>query len=242
MNVLGVIPARYSSSRLPGKVLLDIAGKPMVQWVYERAAVSSCLDALVVATDDERVVQAVHHFGGKAVMTDPCHPNGSSRAAEVARAHDVDFVINIQGDEPLMDPRMITETVNALSRSGRECATLCRPLEDKQFFDNPHVVKVVRDLQGDALYFSRSLLPYPREGFKLPVYEHVGIYGYTRDFLFRYVELESTPLAETESLEQLRILEHGYKIRVDITKCPQLGPNVNTEEDLSRVRTILGGA
>lgn len=239
MKILGVIPARYASTRLPGKVLLDICGKPMIRWVYERAAAASCLNELVVATDDERVFKAVRDFGGNAVMTDPLHPNGSCRAAEVARSRDVDLVINVQGDEPLMDPRMIEETAQALAWPGAVCSTLCRPLEDKALFANPNVVKVVRDLRGDALYFSRSPIPYPREPLGATAYEHVGIYGYTREFLLRYIELSATPLADTESLEQLRILEHGYKIRVAVTACPSLGPNVNTAEDLEAVREIL---
>lgn len=239
MHILGVIPARYASTRLPGKVLLELCGKPMIQWVYERAARASCLNDLVVATDDATVFSAVRQFGGAAVMTAD-HPNGSSRAAEVARSRSADCVINIQGDEPLIDPEMIDEAARTLTSSpGAVCATLCRPLEGESAFSSPHVVKVVRDLLGDALYFSRSPIPFPREPLKAPVYEHVGIYAYTRAFLLRYVELPMTPLAETESLEQLKILEHGYKIKVAVTRCPQLGPNVNTPEDLDAVRHIL---
>lgn len=243
MKILGVIPARYASTRLPGKVLLDICGKPMIQLVYENASRASCLDELVVATDDERVFQAVEAFGGKVVMSDPGHPNGTSRAAELVRTREADWVINIQGDEPLIDPKMIGEVARTLSSSADVvCATLCRPIENREALNNPNVVRVVCDREGNALYFSRSLIPYPREDFKIPVYEHVGIYGYTRDFLLKYVQLPMTPLAETESLEQLKVLENGYKIKVSVTQCRQIGPNVNTLEDLESVRKILGKA
>ena len=243
MKILGVIPARYASTRLPGKVLLDICGKPMIQIVYERASRASCLDELVVATDDDKVYQAVNAFGGKAVMTDSSHPNGTSRAAELAKLREVDFVINIQGDEPLLDPEMIEEVARTLTSSPEAVsATLCRPIEDEKALANPNVVKVVCNHAGYALYFSRSLIPYPREGFKIPVYEHVGIYGYTRDFLLKYVTLPMTPLAETESLEQLKVLENGYGMKVSVTQCRQIGPNVNTHEDLEEVRGLLNHA
>ena len=242
LKILGVIPARFASTRLPGKVLLDIGGKPMIQLVYERAARSPRLDELVVATDDERVFQAVESFGGKAVMTDAAHPNGTSRAAEVAKTGDFDCVINIQGDEPLIDPDMIGEVARALDAPGVVCATLCRPIGSEEALTNPNVVRVVCNRDGNALYFSRSLIPYPREGFKVPVYEHVGIYGYTHEFLMKYVQLPMTPLAETESLEQLKILENGYSVKVAVTHCRQIGPNVNTLEDLEAVRKIVGEA
>lgn len=240
MKILGVIPARYASTRLPGKVLLDLCGKPMIQVVYERAARASSLDELVVATDDEKVYDAVKAFGGNVVMTDPNHPNGTSRAAEPARLREVDCVINIQGDEPLLDPVMIDEVGHALESSADiASATLCRPIVDEAALSNPNVVKVVCDHAGFALYFSRSLIPFPREGFKIPVYEHIGIYGYTKEFLLEYVRLPMTPLAETESLEQLKVLENGYRMKVAVTRCQALGPNVNTPEDLEAVRKIL---
>lgn len=240
MKILGVIPARYASTRLPGKVLADICGKPMIQVVYERAARASSLSELVVATDDDKVYDAVKAFGGSVVMTDPGHPNGTSRAAELARLRDVDCVINVQGDEPLLDPEMIDEVSRTLASSPDVVsATLCRPLDDEASLSNPNVVKVVCDRAGFALYFSRSLIPFPREGFRVPVYEHIGIYGYTRDFLLKYVQLPMTPLAETESLEQLKVLENGYKMKVAVTRCPWTGPNVNTPEDLEAVRRIL---
>jgi 3-deoxy-manno-octulosonate cytidylyltransferase (CMP-KDO synthetase) len=212
----------------------------MIQMVYERAGRASCLDELVVATDDERVRDAVRAFGGAVVMTDPAHPNGTSRSAEVAKSREVDFVVNIQGDEPLLDPEMIDEVARTLvSSPDIPAATLCRPIVDDALLKNPNVVKVVCDRLGCALYFSRSLIPFPQEGFHVPAFEHVGIYGYTRDFLLKYAELPMTPLAGTESLEQLKILENGWKIKVSVTRCSQAGPNVNTPEDLELVRKIV---
>lgn len=243
-KILGVIPARYASTRLPGKVLADICGKPMIRHVYERALRAKCLTELVVATDDRRVLEAVRAFAGEgaAVMTSPDHPNGSSRAAEVLEGRDADAVINIQGDEPLLNPAMIDEVAEALF-SGPDvvCSTLCRPLRDEADRENPNAVKVALARNGDALYFSRSLIPYPRNTPRLPVYEHIGIYGYRADFLRRYVALPMTPLAETESLEQLKVLENGYRIRVAATRCGDAGPSVDTAEDLEAVRQLLAG-
>ncbi|MCR5346563.1 MAG: 3-deoxy-manno-octulosonate cytidylyltransferase [Fretibacterium sp.] len=237
-KILGVIPARWASTRLPGKPLADLCGKPMIQHVYERAQQSKSLASVVVATDDERVLNAVRAFGGEAVMTSPHHPNGSSRAEEAARGRNADAIINIQGDEPLMDPMMIDEVAEALNETDVVCATLCRPLSEADR-DNPNVVKVVRSQAGDALYFSRSLIPYPRHEPTVPIYQHIGIYGYTAAFLRRYVELPMTPLAEAESLEQLKVLEHGYKIRVKVTACTCAGRGVDTPEDLEVVRALL---
>ena len=239
-KILGVIPARWASTRFPGKPLADLCGKPMIQRVYEQAKRAKSLSGVVVATDDERILNAVLDFKGEAAMTNPTHPNGTSRAEEVLRSypHPVDAVINIQGDEPLMNPDMIDEVAAALNEPGVECATLCRPLspEDRE---NPNVVKVVLAQTGDALYFSRSLIPYPRREPTVPFYQHIGIYGYTAAFLRRYASLPMTPLAEAESLEQLKILEHGYKIRARVTACPDLGRGVDTPEDLEVVRRIL---
>ena len=242
-KILGVIPARYASTRLPGKVLADLCGKPMIQHVYERALRAKCLDGLVVATDDRRVLDAVRAFAGEraAVITSREHPNGSSRAAEVLEGREADAVINIQGDEPLLNPAMIDETAEALfSADDVVCSTLCRPLCGEARA-NPNVVKVVLDRNGDALYFSRSLIPYPRNTPRVPVYEHIGIYGYRAGFLRRYVALPMTPLAEAESLEQLKVLENGHKIRTAVTRCTDAGPSVDTPEDLEAVRKILKG-
>lgn len=242
MKILGVIPARFASTRLPGKVLADICGKPIIQWVYERSLLAKVLDELIVATDDEKVYKAVENFGGKAVMTHKSHPNGTSRAAQAAKLKDVDIVVNIQGDEPLIDPKMIDEVVNLLLENPKDVSsTLVRPVAPEDF-DNPGIVKTVCDRNGYAIYFSRSLIPYPRAEFHVPVYEHIGIFAYTKDFLIKYASLPTTPLAETESLEQLRVIEHGYKMRVGVTRCKNAGFCVDTPEDLEKMRKYFADA
>ncbi|MDI9371008.1 MAG: 3-deoxy-manno-octulosonate cytidylyltransferase [Synergistaceae bacterium] len=244
MRILGVIPARYASTRLPAKPLADVCGKTLVQRVYERASESGVLDRLVVATDDERIMEAVRGFGGEAVLTSPDHPDGTSRVAEAVRPFDCDIVLNIQGDEPLLDPVMVEEAANLLVEDETALsATLCSPLSNQALLDDPSAVKVVRDLRGFALYFSRSLIPFVRvsEGAP-PVYEHIGIYSFRRDFLYRFVSLPPTPLSRAESLEQLKILEHGYNMKVGVTCGAKLGPSVDTPEDLEEVRRIIRGA
>ena len=239
MRVLGVIPARYASTRLPGKPLADICGKTLIQRVYERAALSKTLDRLVVATDDARILEAVHSFGGEGLMTSPDHPNGTCRVAEVSKHDDAGIVINIQGDEPLLDPVMIDEAARALLEDrNAPSSTLCAPLDPESMAD-PNTVKVVTDLEGCALFFSRSPIPYRRVRTDIPLFQHIGIYGFRRDFLFTYADLAPTPLSEAESLEQLRILEHGFKMKVIVTR-GKPGPSVDTPEDLERVRGILG--
>lgn len=241
MRILGVIPARFASTRLPGKPLADICGKPLIRHVYERALRSSLLDRLVVATDDRRIFEAVEGFGGMAVMTSPDHPNGTCRAAEVAEAMETDLVLNIQGDEPLLDPRMIDEVAGALEADETaDSATLCAPLGDPASLTDPNTVKVVRDLRGFALYFSRSPIPFPRVRGACQPYVHIGIYGFRREFLLRYAALEPTPLSTAESLEQLKIIEHGYSMKVVVTEADQAGPSVDTPEDLEAVRRIMG--
>lgn len=236
MKAWGIIPARFASTRLPGKVLADICGKPLIQWVYERASKAKLLDGLLVATDDERVFNAVKAFGGEAAMTSPSHPNGSSRAAEAAEHMDVDIVVNVQGDEPLIDSVMIDEVVKLMEDNPDEVsATLVRPVAPRDY-GNPGVVKTVCDKNWNALYFSRSLIPYPHNPLQIPVYEHIGIYAYTKDFLLTYAKLPSTPLSEAESLEQLRVLEHGYRMKVAVTKCEDAGFCVDTQEDLDKMR------
>lgn len=240
MKILGVIPARYASTRLPGKPLADICGKTLVRRVYERAALSKALSRLLVATDDERIMAEVRAFGGECVLTSPDHPNGTCRAAEAARGEVADIIINIQGDEPLLDPLMIDETAALLKDGDAPSATLCEPVEDEESILDPGVVKVVMDRRGNALYFSRSPVPYLRVKGSAPVYRHIGIYGYRQDFLFTYAALPPTPLSDAESLEQLKILEHGYKMKVSVTK-GRCGPSVDTPKDLERVRAIIAG-
>ena len=236
MKTLGIIPARYASSRLPGKVIADLCGKPLIQWVYERSQKASLLSELIVATDDERVFSAVERFGGNVVMTASNHLNGTSRAAEASKKIEADIVVNIQGDEPLISSVMIDETVKLLLDNPSDvAATLVRPvaLED---YNNIGVVKTVCDKNSYALYFSRSLIPYQHTEFNAPVFEHIGIFAYTKDFLLTYASLPETPLAKAESLEQLKVLEHGYKMRVAITECKEAGFCVDTQSDLEKMR------
>jgi 3-deoxy-manno-octulosonate cytidylyltransferase (CMP-KDO synthetase) len=243
MKVLGVIPARYKSTRLPAKPLADILGKPMVQHVYENAKRAVQLDSVVVATEDERIFAAVKAFGGTVVMTNPDHLSGTDRVAEVAAGSDAAIVVNIQGDEPLLDPAMIDECVQALKGELSDAtvgmSTVVKRIGEEGFHD-PSVVKLVKDVRGRALYFSRSLIPYPRvrtEGFG--VFEHVGLYAYTKECLRRLSKLPPGQLEQIESLEQLRALENGIAIQVVETKCVSELVSVDTPADLERVREIL---
>ena len=263
-RIVGVIPARYGSSRFEGKVLTDIAGKPMIQWVYERARQSKTLDELLVAVDDPRIQSRVEAFGGKAVMTGSQHKSGTDRIAEVvvkmadsgqrlAVSDDKetinairytlnanDIVVNIQGDQPLLDPNMIDEAVQPMIDNPEiQMSTLKREI-DKDEFDDPGVVKVVVDEKGFALYFSRSLIPYPRYDENLHVYEHVGLYVYRKDFLLKISKMPQGYLEKIESLEQLRVMEKGYKILVVETKTDRMaGISVDTPEDLKKVEKVI---
>lgn len=239
MNILCVIPARYSSTRLPGKPLADIAGKPMIQHVYERAKQAKRPAKVLVATDHQLVYDAVKNFGGEVMLTAVDHPTGTDRLAEVAAAYPrTDIIINVQGDEPLIEPSIIDQLATAFDEDDRlHMATLMTPMDENEY-SLPGAVKVVTDLNGYALYFSRSLIPYPRvKQPNAPVYKHIGIYAYRRDFLLTYARLEPTPLERSESLEQLRALEHGYRIKVLKTDFKSVG--VDTVEDLALVKRIL---
>ena len=239
MKVLCVIPARYASTRLPGKPLSMIAGKPMIQHVYERACQAQLPDEVVVATDNELVEKAVLDFGGEAVMTSPDHPSGTDRLAEVALMYpDVDVIVNVQGDEPMIPPEVIDRLAEAFNTDADLNMATMKVVMDEEDYENPAAVKVVTDQQGYALYFSRSLMPYPRnkpEGFK--VFKHVGIYAYRRNFLLKYAALTPTPLEKAESLEQLRALENGYKIKVLESDFQGIG--VDTPEDLAAVNALF---
>jgi 3-deoxy-manno-octulosonate cytidylyltransferase (CMP-KDO synthetase) len=239
VKVVGVIPARYASTRLPGKPLQEIVGKPMIQRVYESASRSRRLESLIVATDDPRILEAVQGFGGRAALTSRQHNTGTDRVAEVARGLDCQIVVNIQGDEPFLDPGMIDEIVEPLL-ADRELpmCTCMHPVRDPQDFTNPNVVKAVVNLAGEALYFSRSLIPYPRKSEGHRAFEHIGLYAYRRDFLLKYAALPQTPLEKLESLEQLRALEHGYRLRVVETRRPYVALSVDTPEDLERAREL----
>lgn len=244
-----VIPARYASSRLPGKPLLAIAGKPMVIHVVERAVASGAAE-VIVATDEQAILDAVQQYGYRAVMTRADHVSGTDRIAEVAAAmqwRDDDIVINVQGDEPLIEPTLIRDVAAMLARQlAASMSTACHRLHDKASMLNPNVVKVVLDAQDCALYFSRAPIPYPRDAFALggelpsqfSILRHIGIYGYRAGFLSRFSQLAPAPMELAESLEQLRALWHGHKICVFQTEhAPATG--VDTEHDLALVRKML---
>lgn len=239
MKVLCVIPARYASTRLPGKPLALIAGKPMIQHVYMRACEAQMPNEVIVATDNDLVFEAVENFGGHAIMTSPDHPSGTDRLAEVAlKFPDVDVIINVQGDEPMIPAEIIDRLAKAFENEVDLKMATMKVLMKEADYDNPAAVKVVTDTHGYALYFSRSLMPYPRnktERYK--VFKHVGVYAYSRDFLLQYAALAPTELEETESLEQLRVLENGYKIKVLESDFQGIG--VDTPEDLAAVNALL---
>ncbi|MEA3478589.1 MAG: 3-deoxy-manno-octulosonate cytidylyltransferase [Bacteroidota bacterium] len=239
-NVIGVIPARYGSSRFRGKVLAEIAGKPMIQWVYERASQSKMLDQLFVAVDDPRVLKCVEGFGGKAVMTKGEHQSGTDRIAEAVEQIPADIIVNIQGDQPLFDPGMIDEAVHPmLEDTSVQMSTLKIRIKEEDYSD-PAVVKVVVDAYDFALYFSRSLIPYPRDEVAVNVYEHVGLYVYRKDFLLMISELPQSYLEKIEMLEQLRVLEKGFRIKVVETKSKHAaGVSVDTPDDLARVEKLI---
>lgn len=242
--VLGVIPSRWGSTRFPGKPLHIIAGKPLVRHVWERCRECAALDAVIIATDDERIAAAVEAFGGRAVMTSPDHPTGTDRIAEALQAEPrATHVVNIQGDEPLIETGLIDELARAISADGGpDIATAANPLDpaDPAVAD-PNVVKVVTALDGRALYFSRSPLPFFRNAVEnLPVFRHKGIYAYTRDFLGRFVTWTPTPLERAESLEQLRALENGASILVLPTD--DTSPGVDTPAQAAEIERLLAAS
>jgi 3-deoxy-manno-octulosonate cytidylyltransferase (CMP-KDO synthetase) len=244
MKVYGIIPARYGSTRLPAKVLVEISGKTMIQRVYERARQSPSLDRLVVATDDDRIFEGVRHFGGEALKTSPTHPSGTDRVAEAAQilqAKEADLIVNIQADQPLFEPGMIDEVVTPFWVDlDLKMGVLVHPIRTPEELANPSVVKVVCDRKGFALYFSRSPMPYIISTSLAPrYYKHIGPYAYRMGFLLKFTQLERGDLERCESVEQLRALEHGYKIRVVETKFDS--QEVDTLEDLERVRKQIRG-
>ncbi|MBN2468326.1 MAG: 3-deoxy-manno-octulosonate cytidylyltransferase [Deltaproteobacteria bacterium] len=249
MKIAAVIPARYHATRLPGKPLADIAGNPMIRWVYERTRKARSIDEVWVATDDERIHAAVKRFGGNCRMTSPEHQSGTDRLAEVVKKTQWDIVVNVQGDEPLIDPAMIDAVVTCFQEDASiHMSTLKRRIRSADEIANPDVVKVVTNIHDNALYFSRSPLPFFRDGWKnlsavgggsllFPVFKHIGLYGYRRDFLLTFAELKPTPLEKIEHLEQLRALENGYTIRVKTTEIDTV--SVDSPEDLTRVRRLV---
>jgi 3-deoxy-manno-octulosonate cytidylyltransferase (CMP-KDO synthetase) len=252
LAIVAIIPARFASSRLPGKPLSDIHGRTMIEWVHERARAAATVERVVVATDDERIARVVRGFGGEAVMTSPDHPTGTDRIAEAARAIAADVVVNVQGDEPMVDPAAIDAAARALlDDPSLPMATLSLPLRTVEEMMAPSVVKVVSDVCGNALYFSRSPIPHVRRGAATDLRaaaeeaaarglarKHLGLYAYRRDALLRLAALPPSPLEEAEGLEQLRALHHGMRIRV-VPVDGEGGVAVDTPEDLEHVRALL---
>jgi 3-deoxy-manno-octulosonate cytidylyltransferase (CMP-KDO synthetase) len=240
LAIVAIIPARYASTRLPGKALADLDGRPMIEHVYRRVSAAPIVSQVIVATDDLRIATRVHDFGGKVRLTKATHETGTDRLAEVAASLDCDVVVNVQGDEPLVDPRAIEELVApfAADRSV-SMTTLYRRIHDPAELSNPNVTKVVIDRGGFAMYFSRSPIPHLRDsrGGWPPLYRHIGLYAYRRSTLLVLASLEPTPLERAESLEQLRALEHGIRIKAVETKYESFG--VDTPEDLAQVRRLL---
>lgn len=236
MKAVIVIPARYASSRFPGKPLVPILGKPMIQWVWEAASRSKRASEVLVATDDTRIADVVANFGGKAVMTKSTHRSGTDRMAEVAKKHPAALYVNVQGDEPLLTPQAVDALIDGIGRASM--ATLAHPIESEADWRSPEVCKVVIDVDGLALYFSRSPLPFQRQyNPAVRAWRHVGIYAFKADALRKFVGWKPSPLEKAESLEQLRALEHGLKIKVLPTKFRCAG--VDTSADLTKVESLL---
>jgi 3-deoxy-manno-octulosonate cytidylyltransferase (CMP-KDO synthetase) len=239
LTVIGVIPVRYASTRFPGKALADIAGKPMIQHVYERCAACERLDRLYVATDDRRIYEAARKFTADVLMTSGTHASGTDRVAEVAEETEGDIFVNVQGDEPLIEPAAVEALIPPFEEDGEvNMTTLARPSGDPAEVNSPNTCKVVIDGAGDALYFSRAPIPYYRNPTTRSEYLiHVGTYAFRRDFLLTFAALERKHLEVAEGLEMLRALEHGYKIKVVVG--PFVSQGVDTEEDLECVRRLI---
>jgi 3-deoxy-manno-octulosonate cytidylyltransferase (CMP-KDO synthetase) len=242
-NTVGIIPARWGSTRFPGKPLHSIAGKPLLQHVWERCRRAKKLDHLIVATDDFRIAEAAFSWGAEIAMTRANHSSGTDRIAEVAaKAKQFAHIVNIQGDEPMVDPKLIDSLVRELQRDRKlEMITAAHPFVDPQEAESPHQVKVVLNRRGEALYFSRAAIPLARDAAEPPQYfRHQGIYGYTRDLLLRFVRWKSSPLERAESLEQLRALENGVRIKVVMTGSGS--PGVDTPEDARMIERLIVSA
>jgi 3-deoxy-manno-octulosonate cytidylyltransferase (CMP-KDO synthetase) len=263
MKIIAIIPARYDSTRFPGKPLAMINGKPLIQYVWEAASKASLINRVIVATDDERIFKKVKEFGGEAWMTSAHHTTGTDRITEVAKKFEADIIVNIQGDEPLIEPKVIDMAVEPFLnppsppflKGGQggviQMGTICTKIKSDNELKDPNVVKVVIDRNGFALYFSRFPIPYTRErgqgargkgqGYDIRSsalhYKHIGLYVYKKDFLLKFAGMKPTPLEESEKLEQLRALENGYKIKVVETEYNSIG--VDTPKDLERVKEIL---
>lgn len=247
MKCIAVIPARWESTRFKGKVLADINGKSMLQHVWEKAKSAHEIDDVIIAVDKEKVYKAAESFGAKVVYTSPEQSSGTDRIAEAVNEIDTDIIVNIQADEPLIHPVMIDKLVQLFFyEKNIQMATIIKRIHKKEEISDPNVVKVVVDRKGFALYFSRSPIPYLREngshkegdnGIAAGYFKHIGVYAYTKDFLFTYTNLPESSLEKNEKLEQLRVLEHGYKIKTIETTYDTIG--VDTPEDLEKVKVIL---
>ncbi|MFO7980361.1 MAG: 3-deoxy-manno-octulosonate cytidylyltransferase [Candidatus Aminicenantes bacterium] len=231
---LGVIPARYSSKRFPGKALALINGRPLIEHVYKRAQKAQSLDQVIIATDDERIFQECRSLGAEVRMTSPNHKTGTDRVSEVAEDLDFPIIISVQGDEPLVNPEMIDSLVKILQKEKVPMVTLRQKNKNLKCLDDENIVKIVIDSEENALYFSRSPIPFSPSGF---FWHHIGIYGFQKEFLIKYKNLPVSFLEKSENLEQLRILENGYKIKTVETKYPTL--SVNLPEDITKVEKIM---
>lgn len=238
MRSVAIIPARYASTRFPGKPLAVLRGKPVIEHVYSRTSKCALLERVIVATDDKRIFDTVNGFGGEVIMTSPDHPSGSDRMAEVARGLDADLLVNVQGDEPFIDPSLIEAVIRPMDHmQAPDIFTAAVPLKNRAEYENPDIVKVVLDVQGRALYFSRSSIPYGYEENSLSL-KHLGIYAYQRDSLLKFVGLPQGELEQLERLEQLRALENGMSIGVAVVDDFQ-GVGVDRPEDLLEAEDIM---
>lgn len=245
MNIAGIIPARYASTRFPGKPLVDIDGKPMIQRVFDQAKKCKVLTQIIVATDDDRIAEAVRNFGGEFCMTSAAHPSGTDRCAEVVERMKLtcDAVINIQGDEPFIDPEQITSLAQCFEDERTALATLIKPIVSSEILFSANSPKVIVDAEQFAIYFSRHPIPFQRGVEQAEwlrhhqYYQHIGIYGYTRDALMKITKLQPSTLEKAESLEQLRWIENGFKIKTAITTVDSIA--IDTPEDLERVRQAI---
>lgn len=238
MKIIGVIPARYASSRFPGKPLIDLKGKSMIQRVYEGAKASKQLSEVIVATDDQRIFDHVKAFGGNVAMTSTTHTTGTDRCGEIAMEWDADVIVNIQGDEPLVDYRQIDQLCEAFSDKSVSIATLGIKMgADHSDLHDANRIKIVTQKNGDALYFSRSAIPFERTPVSYPYLRHIGLYAFRKETLLELIELEPTQLEQIESLEQLRWLYYGYALKVVETDIET--PNIDTPEDIQKVLKFL---
>lgn len=239
-KIIAMIPSRYGSSRFPGKPLAILKGKPMIQWVYEHVSQVEAISDIYVATDDKRIFEAVKKFGGNVLMTSKSHTCGTERLAECAKIlslDDEDIILNIQGDEPMVRKEMILDLLHCFDTPDVYMGTLKKRIEKENELTNPNVVKVISDVNDNAIYFSRFCIPFERDGGSAIHYKHIGVYGYTKKFLLEYSEMPKTELEMTELLEQLRVIEHGLKIKVKETRYQTIG--VDTPRQLEEVERLM---